>query len=183
MKQASFLFLSVLVLGLGGCGGDDGGEPESTTVAGESATGSPDTFRADDVEFTFSIAEGGTQVDGTDEVLAAVLLDPGDADNGVKIRQAAPQPLPSASYIGTIRQQFEADLGLEVKSTTEVHAGTEMAVLGYEGKSGTIDQLVRNYFFPGKTATWHIECISTRRDTRAAVDQLCAEALDTLVLD
>ena len=172
----------VMVLSLVGCGSDDGGESESTQPS-ERATASPDTLSAEGVEFTFSIAEGGTQVDARDDVLAAVLLDPADVNNGVKVRQAAPEPLSSESYIETIRQQFEADLGVEVEFTTETHAGTEMAVLSYEGKQGSIDQSVRNYFFPGSTATWHIECISTEQATRAAVDRLCAEALDTLVLD
>lgn len=176
------MLIVVVVLSVAGCGSDGGGESESTQTS-ESAKESPDTLSADGVEFTFSIAEGGTQVDARDDVLAAVLLDPADVNNGVKVRQASPEPLPSESYIDTIRQQFEADLGVEVEFTTETHAGTEMAVLSYEAKQGSIDQSVRNYFFEGNTATWHIECISTEQATRAAVEGLCDEALDTLVLE
>ncbi|MBK5232901.1 MAG: hypothetical protein JJE13_07980 [Thermoleophilia bacterium] len=176
------MLIVVVVLGVAGCGSDGGGESESTQPS-ESATESPATFSADGVEFTFSIAEGGTQVGASDEILASVLLDPADIDNGLKIRQAAMQPLPSESYIDTIRQQFEADLGVEVEFTTETHAGTVMAVLSYESKQGSLDQSVRNYFFEGNTATWHIECISTEQATRAAVEGLCDEALDTLVLE
>jgi maltose-binding protein MalE len=171
---------TVVLVSVVGC--SDGGGAESTQPS-DSAAETTETFSSDGVEFTFSIAEGGTQVDGSDEVLAAVLLDPADADNGVKIRQAASEPLPSGSYIETIRQQFEADLGVDVEFTNETHADIEMAVLSYEAKRGSIDESVSNYFFEGNTATWHIECISTKQSTREAVDDLCDEALDTLALE
>jgi hypothetical protein len=179
MRRA-FVLIVVVVLGVVGCGSDGG--DSGSAQPNESAAASSDTFSADGVEFTFTIAEGGTQVGARDEVLAAVLLDPADIDNGVKIRQAAVEPLPSESYIETIRQQFEADLDVDVEFTTETHAGIEMAVLSYEAKQGPIDESVRNYFFQGNSATWQIECISTEQVTRQDVQELCDRALDTLVL-
>jgi hypothetical protein len=179
MRGAVVLVVAV-VIGLAGCG-SDGGDSGSTQASGTAAES--ETFGADGVDFTFSIAEGGTQVEGKDEVLAAVLLDPADFDNGIRIRKTASQPLPYESYIETIRQQFEADLGADVEFTAETHADIEMAVLSYESQKGSIDQAVSNYFFEGNTATWQIECISTRQATRAAVETLCEEALDTIVLE
>jgi hypothetical protein len=181
VKRACVLIV-VVMLGVAGCG-SDGDTGSESTQTDEATTASSDTFSADGVEFTFSIAEGGTQVEGSDDVLAAVLLDPADGDNGLKIRQAAVEPLPSATYIGTIRQQFEADLEVDVEFTTETRSDIEMAVLSYEKVVGSIDEAVSNYFFEGDTATWVIECISTKQATREPVRELCDEALDTLELE
>ena len=114
----------VAVMALGGCGSDDGSDTGSRSEAAPAPTTSTQAatasaFQADDIDFTFEIASGATQVDDDDGKLrAAVLLDPDETDDGIKVREAASQPLPAGTYIDTVRTQFSDDLEVPVDLNT-----------------------------------------------------------------
>src|SRR5688500_6780769 len=93
MNRASRLGLVLAAAAaLAGCGGGGG----SSTGGGDtSTTGSETMFKASDVAFTFEYPKGFQQVDeDNDKVLARVVPDPSDIDNGLKIRQTSSQELP-----------------------------------------------------------------------------------------
>jgi hypothetical protein len=167
---------------LAGCGSDDedsGGGSETAPAAG--AETSAATFQAEDVDFTFEIAGDAEQVDEDDgKIVAQVLPDTSQTDDGIRIREAAPQPVAPPTFIATIKSQFESDLDVPVEQDTAEHGGAQMMVLSFDKETGSIDEHVENYFFMTTEKTWQLECISSKPATRETVEELCQTALDTI---
>jgi hypothetical protein len=167
---------------LAGCGSDDEGSAgDSETKPAATAPASAATFKADDVDFTFEIAGGAEQVDADeDKIVAQVLPDTSQTDDGIRIRAAAEQPVAPPTFIATIKSQFEDDLGVPVEQDTAEHGGAQMLVLSFDKKTGSIDEHVENYFFMTTEKTWQLECISSKQETRDTVAELCETALGSL---
>lgn len=155
----------------------------ASTAATTTAAPTAARFSAPDVAFSFDIPDGAEQVDADNgKVLAAVLLDEDDPDNGVKIRKASDKPLPVSSFIDRIRQQFREQLGTEIRQGSATVDGAPATVLRFHKRSGPLDVVSSNYFFTTGGAAWQVECISTRRETRAGLARLCRTAIQTMEL-
>ena len=170
------LIVSALACGavLAACGGGGGGD-------------SGKTFEAPDVAFKFQYPAAFTQQNEDDgKVLAAVLPEPGDTANAIKVRKTSDQELVLGPFVDEIHRKFERQLG-KVNKRTETHSDIEMHVLSFRapttlrqgGQSKRVTVSSASYIFTGGDKTWQLECLSTEAH-RAQIDAACRQALESI---
>jgi hypothetical protein len=185
LRPLSALALASIAL-LTGCGGDE--EPRSATSA-TTAAADGNTFKAADVGFTFGYPNGFEQVDEPNDgdALATVTPTPGDVKNGLKIRETAKTELEFAAYSGTIRAQFEDQLGVKVALREESEGDLKLGVMEWSkpitftdlGQEETTQLKSTSYFFAAGGRTWQLECISAA-EHREAIDAACTQAIGSI---
>lgn len=176
-----------------GCGGDETEKGSSTAAATSTAAAAAEpegnTFKAADVGFTFAYPDGFEQVDEPNDgkALATVTPEPGNIRAGLKIRQTSDEKLEFASYSGSIRDQFEDQLGVKVQMRTVNEGAREFGILEWNrdvtyqdlGQEVTTNVRSQSWFFTTGEKTWQLECLSDT-DHREAIDAACEQAIGSL---
>jgi hypothetical protein len=188
-RRSAFALSIATTLAFAGCGGDGEKKPDTNTTAPLAAPAEGNTFKAPGIGFTFTYPDGFEQVDEPNDgkVLSTVTPASGDVRNGLKVRRTSSEKLEFASYSGSIRDQFEDQLGVDVKARTVNEGAREFGILEWSnsvtyqdlGQETTTRVHSQSWFFTAGDQTWQLECLSDT-EHRKVIEDACKQAIDSL---